>query len=90
MADVVSSVSAGGLSVVPRSGLSLRCDAMAEGTHATPVAQHKKRTRKGVRNHSRPRAFPLCSQSVEKMVPDTFVYPHGIVRGPTQLTGWRV
>ena len=42
MAGVLSSVSAGGLSVVPRKGLSLRCAAMAEGTPATPIAQYKK------------------------------------------------
>lgn len=42
MADVLSSVSAGGLSVVSREGLPPRCAAMAEGTPAIPVAQHKK------------------------------------------------
>lgn len=60
MAGVLSSVSAEGLSVVPREGLSPRCAAMAEGTPATPVAQHKKskhtngatraRSRRGVYN----------------------------------------
>lgn len=42
MAGALSSVSAGGPSVVPGAGLSPRCTAMAEGTHAMPVAQHKK------------------------------------------------
>jgi len=60
VAGVVSSVSARGLSVVPREGLSPRCAAMAEGTPAMPVAQHKKnknineatgaRSRRGVCN----------------------------------------
>lgn len=42
MAGALSSVSAGGLSVVPREGPAPRCAAMAEGTHAMPIAQHKK------------------------------------------------
>ena len=60
MAGAGSSVSAGGLSVVPRVELSPRCAAMAEGTHAMPIAQHKKskhineatrgRSRRGVCN----------------------------------------
>lgn len=42
MAGVLSSAFAGGLSVVSREGLSPRCAAMAEGTPAMPIAQHKK------------------------------------------------
>lgn len=60
MDDVVSSVSARGLSVVSKEGLSPRCAARAEDTPAMPVAQHKKskhineatrgRSRRGVCN----------------------------------------